>query len=173
MVQIARPDSDISAGLWEPVGGPASLFDAVNETVANDSTDYIEALDGENTTCELGLTSLTDPAVSTGHIMRTRLQGTGAGGPERLMMQLFQGVTQIAASANLSSRGAWGDGTYTLTAGEADAITDYTDLRVKLVSSSLGATEDMWCTWFEFEVPDVAVGHPRAMVHHMKQMAGS
>lgn len=153
MVQIAKPDSDVSAGLWEPIGGETTLFEAVNG--ATDS-DYIEALDGENTTCELGLGSLTDPAVSTGHILRVRLQGTGSGGPERLMIQLFEGATQRAASPNLTSRGAWDTQTYTLTAGEADSITDYTNLSIKLVSSNLGATEDMWARSAEFEVPDVS-----------------
>ena len=158
MVQIARPDSDISAGLWEPIGGPSTLFDAINEVTANDDTDYIEALNGENTTCELGLTSLTDPVSSIDHKLRLRLQGTGSGGPERCSIALFQGGTQIAISSNFTSRGAWGDGEYILTAGEADAITDYTDLRIKLTSSNLAATEDMWVTWAEFEVPDVAAG---------------
>jgi len=157
MAQFATPDSDISAGLWEPIGGESTLFDAVNG--ATDS-DYIEALNGENTTCELGLTPITDPAVSTGHILRVRLQGTGSGGPERLMIQLFEGATQRAASPNLVSRGSWSTQTYTLTAGEADSITDYSDLRVKLVSSNLAATEDMWARLAELEVPDVPSGAP-------------
>ena len=153
MAQFARPDSDVSAGLWEPVGGESTLFDAVNG--ATDS-DYIEALNGENTTCELGLTTVTDPAVSTGHILRVRLQGTGSGGPERLVIQLFEGATQRAASPALVNRGSWSTQTYTLTAGEADSITDYSDLRIKLISSNLAATEDMWARLAELEVPDVA-----------------
>jgi len=153
MVQSATPDSDITAGLWEPIGGESTLFAAVNG--ATDS-DYIEALNGENTTCELGLTTVTDPAVSTGHILRVRLQGTGSGGPERLQIALFEGATQRAISPNLTSRGAWDTQTYTLTAGEADSITAYSDLRIKLISSNLAATEDMWARLAEFEVPDVA-----------------
>ena len=153
MVQIAKPDSDVSAGLWEPIGGETTLFEAVNG--ATDS-DYIEALNGENTTCELGLGSLTDPVSSTGHILRVRLQGTGSGGPERLTIALFEGATQRAISANLSSRAVWDTQIYTLTAGEADSITDYTNLSIKLASSNLGATEDMWARSAEFEVPDVS-----------------
>ncbi len=155
MVQSATPDSDISAGLWEPIGGESTLFAAVNGATDDD---YIEALNGENTTCELGLTTVTDPEVATGHILRVRLQGTGSGGPERLVIQLFEGATQRAASPNLTSRAAWDTQTYTLTAGEADSITDYSDLRVKLISSNLAATEDMWARLAELEVPDAPSG---------------
>jgi hypothetical protein len=49
MAQFARPDSDISAGLWEPIGGPSTLFDCLDESTPNDS-EYMEALNGENTT---------------------------------------------------------------------------------------------------------------------------
>ncbi len=163
MVQIARPDSDISAGLWEPVGGPSTLWEAIDEVTPSD-TDYIEALDGENTTCELGLTTLTDPLLSTGHIIRFRMQGTGSGGPERCEVQLFEGATQRATTGNRTSRGAWSDESYTLTAGEADSITDYADLRFKIVSSNLAATEDVWVSFAEFEVPDVAAGGGRLLL---------
>ena len=46
MVQIARPDSDIAAGLWEPVGGPSTLWESVNEVVANDSTGNAASFSG-------------------------------------------------------------------------------------------------------------------------------
>ena len=171
MVQIARPDSDISAGLWNPVGGPTSLFDAINEVTANDDTDYIEALNGENTTCELGLTSLTDPVSSIDHTIRFRMQGTGSGAPERCEVQLFEGATQKATTGAQTSRAAWATKTYTLSAAEADSISDYTDLRLKIISSNLGATEDMWVTWAEFEVPEVSGGaEGAAMYHHLRNL---
>lgn len=156
-MQFARPDSDISAGLWNPVGGPTSLFDAMNEVSPNDLTDYIEALNGENTTCEVGLSDVTDPLLSTGHIIRFRMQGTGGAGPERCEVQLFEGAVQKATTGVQDNRAAWGTKTYTLTGAEADAIGDYTDLRFKIISSNLGATDDMWVTWAEFEVPDLVV----------------
>ena len=162
MAQFARPDSDISAGLWDPVGGPSSLFDALNESTPNDGTDYIEALNGENTTCELGLTDVDDPGISTGHIIRFRMQGTGSGGPERCKVQLFDGATEIANTGNQTSRSAWGTKSYTLSIAETDAIGDYTDLRFKITSSNLGGTEDMWVTWAEFEVPDAVTGGGKA-----------
>ena len=156
MAQFARPDSTISAGLWDPVGGPATLWECVDEVAANDSIDYIEALNGENTTCELGLSNVTDPTTNTGHIIRFKMQGTGSGGPERCQVQLFDGATLIADTGIQASRAAWGTKTYTLTATEADNIGDYTDLRFKIVSSNLAAAEDMWVTWAELEVPEAS-----------------
>lgn len=170
MVQFARPDSTISAGLWEPIGGPSTLWECMNEVSANDSTDYIEALNGENTTCEIGLSSVTDPVSNVDHTLFFRLQGTGSGPPERLSVQLFDGATLIAQLTNQTSRGVWATKQYTLTAAEADNITDYTDLRLKFISSNLAAAEDMWCTWAKLDVPDVPTGPsiPIAMYHHIR-----
>jgi len=167
MVQIARPDSDVSTGGWEPQGSTAetTLWESLDEVTANDGVDYIEALNGENITCEIGLdNSITDPGGNTGYFLRLRCQGTGSGGPERCSVALFEGATQRAASGSFTSRGAWGDKFYELTTGEADAITAFTDLRLKITSSNLSATEDMWVTQAFFEVPDVPAGGGRLLL---------
>ena len=154
MVQIARPDQDISAGSWTAIGGPSTLFDAIDEVVANDGTDYMEDA-ANNTTAEIGLTTLTDPVSSVDHIIRFKMRGEGSGGPERCNVQLFDGATLIAATGNQTSRAAWAEKTYTLTTAEADNIGNYGDLRLKIISSNLVGGETMWVTWAEFEVPDV------------------
>ncbi len=176
MAQFARPVSTVSAGLWEPQGGPSSLWECLDEVSPSD-TDYIEALNGENTTCELGITSLSDPGgSSTGadYHLRVRMQGTGSGGPERIRIALFEGATQRATSGSFTSRASWTTQTYTLTAGEADSISDFTDLRIKLTSSNLAATEDMWASWAEFEIPDVITGAAIQITiyHRMKNNLG-
>jgi len=124
MVQIARPDADIADGLWIPIGGPSDLFECINEVTPNDLTDYIEDLNSNNTTCEVGLSDLTDPVGNVGHIVRFRMQGNGTGGPERCVVELYDGTTLIAASGNQTSRAAWGDKSFTLTDIEADNIGD-------------------------------------------------
>ncbi len=159
MVQIARPTSDVSTGGWEPQGSSAetTLWESVDEVSADDGVTYIEALDGEDITCELGIAStITDPGGNTGYFLKFKMQGTGSGGPERCSIALFQGATQRASSGNFTSRAAWADKVYELTTTEADSITAFTDLRIKLTSSNLGATEDMWVTQAFFEVPDVS-----------------
>ena len=80
MAQFARPDSDVTTGAWVPIGGPATLFDTMNEVVAND-TDFAES--DSNPTFELmevGLSNLPDPVLSTGHILRYRYQKDSACG---------------------------------------------------------------------------------------------
>ncbi len=177
MVQIARPDSDVSTGGWEPQGSSAetTLWESLDEVSANDGVDYIEALDGENITCEVGLSDVTDPGGNTGYFIRFRMQGTGTGGPERCTVELHDASGLIASTGNRTSRGAWGDQSYELTTGEADSITDFDVLSLKIISSNLAATEDMWVTQAFFEVPDVGGGLsiPIAMYHHMKHNLAS
>jgi len=157
VVQFARPDSDISAGGWEPQGSSAetTLWESLDEVTADDGVTYIEALDGENITCEVGLSNITDPGGNTGYFIRFTMQGTGSGGPERCNIELFEGATVRADTGSQTSRAAWGAKSYELTTGEADAITAFTDLRLKITSSNLGGSEDMWVTQAFFEVPDV------------------
>jgi len=170
MVQIALPDADIVAGSWTAVGGPSTLFDAVDDGMASDS-EYMEDI-ANNTTAELGLQTVTDPVGNIGHILRVRLQGNGSGGPERCQVALFEGATQRAISGFMTSRAAWDTQTYTLTTGEADAITAYTDLRIKIISSNLGGGETMWVSGAEFEVPDAPAGGADELGAISKQIFG-
>ncbi len=165
MVQIARPDSDISSGSWtlEGSSAQATIWESLDEVSANDGVDYIESLAG-NHTCEVGIENLTDPGGNIGYILRAQIRGEGSGAPERCLIALFEGATQRAISGNLTSRAAWGEGTYTLTAGEADSITAFTDLRIKLISDNLGGGETMWITQAFFEIPDVAAGGGRLLL---------
>ncbi len=177
MAQFARPDSDVSTGGWEPQGSSAetTLWESLDEVSANDGVDYIEALDGENITCEVGLSNVTDPGGNTGYFIRFTMQGTGSSGPERCNIELFEGATVRADTGSRTSRGAWGAEFYELTTGEADSITAFTDLRLRITSSNLAATEDMWVTQAFFEVPDATGGLsiPIAMYHHMKHNQGT
>jgi len=71
--QFARPASDIAAGTWTPTTG-TDLYAMLDETPASD-TDYIQSgLIPTADVCEVRLTSLTDPASSTGHVVRYRLR---------------------------------------------------------------------------------------------------
>ena len=158
MVQIARPDADVSTGGWTPEGtsAQATIWESLDEVSANDGTDYIESVAADHT-CEVGLdNSITDPGGNTDYVLRLRIQGNGSGGPERCLIALFEGATQRAISGNFSERAAWGSKSYTLTTGEADSITAFTDLRIKLISDNLGGGETMWVTQAFFEVPDAS-----------------
>ena len=121
------PVSDVAAGSWTPSSG-SDLYAMLDEAAASD-TDYIQATSA--TTCTLALASGGDPASSTGHILRYRLlAGSGT-----IAVTLKQGTTTIASWGPHTLTGAAQDFAQTLSAGQADSITDYSALRVEFTSS--------------------------------------
>ena len=121
--QYARPTSDVSTGTWtSSLGG--SLYAAIDETVASD-TDYITTTNAS--TCEVALSSLSDPASSAGHIVRYRISATSGG----ITVRLRQGTTTIATWTHATAPTSLTTYSQTLTSGEADSITDYTTLRLQ------------------------------------------
>ncbi len=156
MAQFARPDSDVTAGLWVPIGGPATLFDTMNEVVAND-TDFAES--DSNPTLDLmevGLSNLNDPVLSTGHILRYRYQKDSAAGAQiDLVVDLVQGVTVIATFTHLDIQPGFITQAQALTGPQTDAITDYTDLRIRFTADNPGpgATREAHVSFAEFEIP--------------------
>lgn len=155
--QFARPDSTISTGGFTAVGAPTH-HEATDEVTANGDTDYDEA-DSADTTLELGLSDVTDPELSTGHIMRFTHNSSGTNPPEKLNWQLMQEGTQIVVINNVQiSRGSYATASYTLSSAEADTITDYSDLRFRFTLSGLEAGEFIRITQAEFEVPGTPPG---------------
>ncbi len=156
MAQFGRPASDISTNNWTTTA--TNLFEVIDEATAVD-TDYIEA-DGDSspTTAEVKLSSVTDPTSSITHVLRFRAIGIGASGPERLDIDLVENTTVRAnAFVNLAiTRGSYNDYSYTLSAAEADSITDYADLRIRFIMAVLGSGEQIRVSWAELEVPDAA-----------------
>lgn len=133
-VQYARPDSDVSRGSWTTdSGATANLWDSINETPANDS-DYVRSSQspGSADILTLTLTDVGDPASSTGHKVRYRYgKDLSSGDRIDLTVRLMQGTTQIAAWTHTNIGTTLTDAEQTLSSGEADAITDYNDLRLK------------------------------------------
>lgn len=145
MAQFARPSTDTTRDNWEEDDGTTtSIYDQIDETVADD-TDYIRT--GLTPTSDVyvtKLTSVTDPVSSTGHIVRYRYRKDSSAGEQiDITVQLRQGYTNegspgtlIAAQTHTDASGAaWNAGTFTLTAGEADSITDYADLYLRFVGN--------------------------------------
>jgi len=155
--QFARPDADVSAGpytttpLWE------KLDDA---TADDDSTEILSAnnpAESDGTGFEVHLSALSDPQTSSGHILRFRAQKQGGGRTLDVSCRLYQGSTAIGPTRTLANLGTpYTTDTYTLAAGEADAISDYSALRMRCWSSVSGggpATTAAF-TWIELETPD-------------------
>lgn len=126
--QFARPTSDASPGTWTASTG-SDLYAMIDETVASDA-DYISTVNAS--TCEVALSTLSDPASSSGHIVRYRLSAEAGG----VIVRLRQGTTTIASWTHSPAPASLTTYAQTLTGGEADSITDYTALKLQF-----GATE--------------------------------
>lgn len=126
-VQTAYPTSDVVQGLWLPssAGSPTELYAMLDEVSADDA-DYIYT--GDATTARVALNSVTDPSTSSGHVVHYRCRvyaGT-------LYVRLKQGTTTIATWSHTSAdAGSMTTFAQTLSAGEADSITDYAQLRIE------------------------------------------
>ena len=160
MAQYARPDSDVSNDLWEDEGGASTdLYQSIDESSASDS-DYIESFTfPSNDIYEAGLGNVDDPSSSSGHVVRYRYSKDVADGAQMdLIVRLMQGSTTIASQTHTDISDSWTDGSFTLTSGEADSITDYTNLRLQFDANrpGTGQARAIRVSWAELEVPDAS-----------------
>jgi hypothetical protein len=135
--QYARPASTVSLGTWtDQAGGTTNIHTTLDETSADDA-DYVRSQaspTGANP-YETALGSLTDPATSANHILRYRLRKEATGNAVALAVALYEGATQRATWTESNIGTAWSTVERTLTGGEADSITNYADLRVRLTAT--------------------------------------
>lgn len=126
--QTVRPilDKTVTSTVGVPTPGGGS--DISSDVAANDDTHYAEI--SNSGVYECLFSSLVDPASSSGHTIRYRLQFGGGATSGSSATQLRQGTTVIASWTDTAS-GSFGDFTHTLTGTQADSITDYSDLRVR------------------------------------------
>lgn len=138
MAQFARPNADTTLGNYtDEGGGTTSIFQSIDEASAND-TDFIQSPTSPvNEVYVCALSSVNDPLSSSGHTIRMRTS-TDQDAEESLdfTQELRQGYTGEGAQGTLIasqsrtgvSSTTWQTDAYTLSAGEADSITDYSDL---------------------------------------------
>ncbi len=171
MVQVVRPTSDVT-NEWSSGG-----FGEIDETPFSDS-DFAYSIDKPtDDVLEVHLGDPTDPAVNTGHIFRYRwatvdggvLSGDGTSVTQAYV--LVQGTTLITgatANQHTTNSATFSAVSVTLTGTEADAITDYTDLRLRITASGGGGSptdrRGAACSFAEFEVPDAASSDRQAQV---------
>jgi len=145
MAQYGRPTSDISVGSW----GTSPLWDKVDDVTPDDATTQIQTgANPSNQTAEVKFSAVTDPVSSNGHIARVRAYTTKSC---TLAWSIYQGATLIANCGTITLAGSYTDYSYTLSTAQADAITDYSDLRVRFTGNGSGRAR---VTKFELEVPD-------------------
>jgi hypothetical protein len=150
MAQYATPSADVTDGSW--VDQAASAVDMYLDIVpgtpgsqgSGDDTTYITSeANPSSSACAFDLSTVSDPVSSTGHIMRwRRAKDAASGGQIDLTVELRQGYTgegsqgtliNTYSDTNLSE--TFAGQTDTLTGGEADAITDYSDLQIRFVAN--------------------------------------
>lgn len=136
-LQVGAPISDITDGSWlNELGNNTNLYASIDETTASD-TDYIISsalVVAATDTCEVGITALTDPVSSSSHTVsyRYRAQGNTS---TNLTVRLMQGATIVVSWTHTGVSTTYAVATQTLSGAEADAITDYTDLRLRFVAT--------------------------------------
>jgi hypothetical protein len=161
MPNFARPDSDVTKGNWDDPNGNNNdvLYDDIDEEVASDA-DYIQSPnDPSAEVCEIGLSDVDDPVGNVDHYVRYRYQKneTGGGSPADIdvVVRLLEGAVERASWTHLDISASWADAEQPLSSGEADSITDYTDLRLEFSADKSAGNRTSWAevSWAEFEVP--------------------
>lgn len=142
MAQFGRPSADTSIGTFtDNGGGTSNIFQAIDESSANDS-DYIKSVSApSNAPYVTKLSTVEDPVSSSGHIVRYRYAKDASGGAQiNLTVQLRQGYTNegspgtlIASWSHTDISNTFTDAAQTLSGAEADAITTYADLYLRFV----------------------------------------
>lgn len=146
MAQFGRPSTDTTRDNWEEDDGTTTaIWDQIDEAVSDDA-DYIQTVLAPTSDVYVTkLTTMEDPVSSTGHIVRFRYRKSAAAGAQiDLITQLRQGYTNegspgtlIASQTNNNISDVITAGTINLTGGEADSITDYTDLYLRFVANQV------------------------------------
>jgi hypothetical protein len=132
-IQYLRPASTITTNTWRTNTAGTDLHTAIDESAPIDS-DYIVSVTSPASAdiSEVKLTSGTDPLSSTGHIISYRYKKDLAGGDQiDLVVRLVQGTTVLKTWTHTNIGATEVTAEQTLSAGEADSITDYTDLRLR------------------------------------------
>ena len=158
MVQFARPDADQAVNSWTT----APLWSKVDEGSDGGDTIASDAVgNNTNTTnADLRLTDVNDPLVATGHVIRARWASSAS----RDMTphgELWEGVPDVGTlrasldGAELTTTTEQ-TVTYTLSAGEANSITDYTDLYLRLWGRGTGGgpNRSLVVEFGELQVPE-------------------
>lgn len=171
MAQFARPSSDVVFTILgaTPIDTAGDRYQNVDESTPND-TDYVYSQNNPSgsSSAEFGLSSITDPGVDTGHVLRIRTaqidedsgthpMGANTGGTATsLAWELRQGATVIQSGS--INPGAFATTTINLTDTNVTNITNYSDLRVDVNPSGGGGSpanrRAVAISWIELEVPD-------------------
>jgi hypothetical protein len=135
--QHLAPSADSADGKWTNETGGTSLAASIDESTASDSDWIRSELSPQSSPSRVKLTAGSDPLSSSSHTIRWRIRKDATGGDQiNMTVTLYQGGgntlgagTQIATFSRTDVSGTgWTTYDETLSTGEADAISDYSDL---------------------------------------------
>jgi hypothetical protein len=172
MAQYARPDGDTDTSIY---WGSGPYWPNIDEVTPNDS-DLCRCGGNGSGTIEVSLSELADPLSSTGHTFRFRAWQQDHANQRTLAVYLVQGTTVKATYAAFNLvKGTATAYELTLSAAEADSISDYNDLRLRFTSGgdTSWPTEErseVYVSWAELEVPTPADSATR-VIHRTIEVA--
>ena len=162
MTQYATLDGTSDAGGWTGSGGGAIHLDADTTTAGSD---FIQGEVGMGSApvgpAIFTLSDVDDPESASDHKIKYTALAAGGGfmGTPGLVIALFEGTTQRHTttnnSVNTSSATAY---TITLSDGEADSITDYDNLLLRVTNTGSEMGDNIKIYNMYFECPDVSAG---------------
>ena len=123
----------------------------IDEVTASDS-DYIAASAAANDESIYTLSDVSDPGTGSNHMFRLRAKYSAFMSAPIFSVKIYDGTTLITTkSFTLTS--SYEEYSSMLTSGEANSITDYTNLRVGFYVGFGDWIDEVRVSWFEFEVP--------------------
>jgi len=150
MAQVARPETpDVSTGGWSPT----PCYNEIDEETPNDGDYLTSTKNASADTFEVNLGAVSDPNVHTGHTInyRARCDKSSNG---NIVVSLMQGAATIRSYDPGFLTTSFAPYSFTLTEGEAEAITDYSALSLRF-SGTCTANAYVFVSWAELQVPDV------------------
>src|SRR3990172_9820611 len=133
MAQTIRPVSDVATGNWLASVGN-NIAATIDEAVQDDA-DYTYTTVGGGTGAQVALASASDPVSSNNHVVRYRAMGNNSA---NLTVSLIENTNVRATWTETAVPPTFTNYARTLSGAEADAITNYADLRLKFEAAAGG-----------------------------------
>ncbi|QLH09204.1 immunoglobulin-like domain-containing protein [Candidatus Nitrosotenuis sp. DW1] len=160
--QYARPDTTVSQGTWDdpaPGNNNNQLWDDIDETVRSD-VDYIRSANLRTavptSTSIVGVSDIQDPQRSDTHVVKyTYRKSSASGNTISITVALQQGTTTIASWTHGNISNTFTLAQQTLTAVQADSITDYTDLQIQITGTCTtcsSTARSAQVSWIEIQI---------------------
>jgi hypothetical protein len=160
-LEVAVPTSIVTNEGWDDPDGVvtgADLYTLVDEGIAgadDDTTRLRSPASPTNDVIEFHVTDLADPGTGLGHYVRARVRSASTGGVHDVVVALIENTTVIASgSFNFDGTSVvWQTLEVALTETEANSITDYNDLRIRITANQTsGLSRRVQLTAAEFEI---------------------